>query len=78
MDSMPDYQDLDPVRLAPEWSDDEPGRARAVSKLLELRKAGGGGRVAGREDQLDALGLQVGADLECKAADLRERPGAEG
>jgi endonuclease/exonuclease/phosphatase family metal-dependent hydrolase len=39
-DLVPDYQDLDPLgRPGPEWRDDEPARARAVSKLLELRRA---------------------------------------
>ena len=55
MGSMPDYQDLDPVRLAPEWSDDEPGRARAVSKLLELRKALAEGAEMPPARRLDSL-----------------------
>jgi endonuclease/exonuclease/phosphatase family metal-dependent hydrolase len=53
---MPDYQDLDPLgRLGPEWRDDEGARARAVSKLLELRKAltAGGGMPPPR--RLDSL-----------------------
>ena len=39
MGLVPDYQDLDPLRIGPDWRDDEPARSRAVSRLLALRKA---------------------------------------
>jgi endonuclease/exonuclease/phosphatase family metal-dependent hydrolase len=39
-EKVPDYHDLNPLgRLGQEWRDDESARARAVSKLLELRTA---------------------------------------
>ena len=41
--------------------------------LLEIGKRGGRRRVAGDEDELDALGLEMHADLERVAADLRQR-----
>ena len=39
MGLVPDYQDLDPLRIGPDWRNDEPARSRAVSRLLALRKA---------------------------------------
>ena len=55
MGSMPDYQDLDPVRLGPDWRDDEPGRSRAVSRLLALRKAFAEGGEMPPPRRLDSL-----------------------
>ncbi len=41
--------------------------------LLELGKRRGGGRVAGRNDELDPLRLEKAADLEGEPAQLLER-----
>ena len=40
---------------------------------MQLRQAGGGGRVAGDEDELDVLPLEVAPDLQGKSADVVQR-----
>ena len=45
---------------------------------LEIGQGGGGRGVAGDDDELDALTLEMAADLEREAADLVERPRAVG
>ena len=56
------------VRLGRDHADD--GDAQLG---LELRQGGRGRRVAGDDDELDALRLEVGADLAREAAHLVER-----
>ena len=57
------------MRLRSENADD---RYRELA--LEVGKRRGGRRVAGGNDQLDALVLEVAGDLARKATDLVERP----
>ena len=61
------------VRLGCDHADD-----RHLQAFLELRKGRGGCGVAGRDDQLDALLLEVTADLAGKTPQLVERPRAVG
>ncbi len=59
------------VRLGRDHADD-----RDAQLGLELRQRRRGRRVAGDDDQLHVLGLEVAADLAGKAAYLLERPRA--
>ncbi len=59
------------VRLGGEHADH-----RHLEPLLQLRQGRRRGRVAGRDDQLDARVLEIGRDLVREAADLVPRAGA--
>jgi acyl-CoA synthetase (NDP forming) len=61
------------VRLGSEHADH-----RYCELPLEVGQGGGRRRVAGRDDELDPLALEVAGDLSREAADLVERPRAVG